>query len=107
MPSTAMRFAEVAAELDRQHNRPTISAVVIAQNDEETIAESVGALVSQEIDQPFEVIVVTSGPVAVAGSPPTRRKTSGTTAPSVAATAIAVNVAKPVTKAKSDPKRSP
>jgi glycosyltransferase involved in cell wall biosynthesis len=73
----AMRFASAIAELDRQDRRPTISAVVIAQNDQDTIAGSVGALVSQEIDQPFEVIVVTSGTdrtadVVTAGFPSVR-----------------------------------
>ena len=40
---------------------PLFSAVVIAQNDEATIAGSVRAILDQECDDPFEVIVVTSG----------------------------------------------
>lgn len=45
---------------DRDHG-PAFSAVVIAQNDEATIAESVRAILDQECDDPVEVIVVTSG----------------------------------------------
>lgn len=40
---------------------PVLSAIVIAQNDEATIERSLSALVTQEMDVPFEVIVVTSG----------------------------------------------
>jgi glycosyltransferase involved in cell wall biosynthesis len=47
------------AQLDL--DAPAISVVVIAQNDEETIEASVRAIVEQECDEPFEVIVVTSG----------------------------------------------
>lgn len=42
-------------------DQPAFSAVVIAQDDEATIAESVRAVLDQESDDPFEVIVVTSG----------------------------------------------
>ena len=45
----------------RTEGDPVISAVVIAQNDEEAIAGSLRALVDQELGEPFEVIVVTSG----------------------------------------------
>lgn len=38
-----------------------ITAVVIAQNDGETIERSIGALVDQEVGDPFEVILVDSG----------------------------------------------
>ncbi len=40
---------------------PVISAVIIARNDEETIARSVAAVVGQKCPEPFEVIVVASG----------------------------------------------
>ena len=40
---------------------PVISAVIIARNDEATIARSVAAVVGQECPEPFEVIVVASG----------------------------------------------
>ena len=40
---------------------PALSAIVIAQNDEATIARSVASVVSQDVPEPFEVIVVTSG----------------------------------------------
>ncbi len=40
---------------------PSLSAIVIAQNDEGTIARTVGSVVEQECPEPFEVIVVTSG----------------------------------------------
>jgi glycosyltransferase involved in cell wall biosynthesis len=38
-----------------------LSAIIIAQNDEGTIAQSVASVVNQEMPEPFEVIVVTSG----------------------------------------------
>lgn len=41
--------------------RPVLSAVVIAQDDVERIGSSLDALVSQELDEPFEVIVICSG----------------------------------------------
>jgi glycosyltransferase involved in cell wall biosynthesis len=40
---------------------PAISAVVIAQDDEATIERSLRAVIGQELDAAFEVIVVTSG----------------------------------------------
>jgi glycosyltransferase involved in cell wall biosynthesis len=40
---------------------PAISAVVIARDDESRIEQAVGAVVRQELDEPYEVIVVTSG----------------------------------------------
>jgi glycosyltransferase involved in cell wall biosynthesis len=40
---------------------PVLSVIIIAQNDETTIARSVAAVVNQECPEPFEVIVVTSG----------------------------------------------
>jgi hypothetical protein len=40
---------------------PALSAIIIAQNDEATIARSVSSVVNQEMPEPFEVIVVTSG----------------------------------------------
>lgn len=40
---------------------PAMSVIVIAQNNEDTIERSVEAIVRQECDEPFEVIVVTSG----------------------------------------------
>ena len=38
-----------------------LSAIVISRNDERTIARSVASVVTQEVPEPFEVIVVTSG----------------------------------------------
>lgn len=38
-----------------------LSAIVISRNDERTIARSVASVVNQEMPEPFEVIVVTSG----------------------------------------------
>jgi len=46
---------------DEPDDGPVLSAVVIAQDDEATIAECVHAVLAQECDDPFEVIVVTSG----------------------------------------------
>jgi glycosyltransferase involved in cell wall biosynthesis len=40
---------------------PVVSAVVIAQNDREVIDACIEALLCQEMDEPFEVIVVCSG----------------------------------------------
>lgn len=40
---------------------PALSAIVIARDDEDWIVEAVGAVVAQEVDEPFEVIVVVSG----------------------------------------------
>jgi len=41
--------------------QPAITAVVIAQNDEAVIDRSIGALVSQEVEDEFEIILVCSG----------------------------------------------
>jgi glycosyltransferase involved in cell wall biosynthesis len=43
------------------HGHPIISAIVIARDSEGTIAQSLGSVVSQELDEPFEVIAVVSG----------------------------------------------
>ena len=59
--SAETQFATVAAAIDAAEEQPIISAVVIAQNDEDSIATSVRALVDQELDQPMEIIVVASG----------------------------------------------
>lgn len=40
---------------------PSLSAIIISRNDELTIADTVASVVNQEVDEPFEVIVVTSG----------------------------------------------
>lgn len=50
-----------AEDEDSSDDAVVLSAVVISQNDEDTIAQSVKALVEQEVNQPFEIIVVTSG----------------------------------------------
>jgi glycosyltransferase involved in cell wall biosynthesis len=42
-------------------DEPAISVVVIARNDEARILRAVTAAVHQELDEPFEVVVVTSG----------------------------------------------
>lgn len=55
------RYETIAAEMGSELRRPTISAVVIAQDDEASIAQSVGALLDQQVDASFEVIVVASG----------------------------------------------
>jgi glycosyltransferase involved in cell wall biosynthesis len=47
------------ADLDL--DAPVLSAIVIAQNDEDSIERRVRAVVDQECPEPFEVIVVTSG----------------------------------------------
>jgi len=59
-PATAILLPVHGA---RRHDEgaPVLSAVVIAQNDESTIEQSLHALVAQQVDVPFEVIVVTSG----------------------------------------------
>jgi glycosyltransferase involved in cell wall biosynthesis len=53
-----------AAELDLETldlGAPTLSAIVIARNDEATIERSLRAVADQECDEPFEVIVAVSG----------------------------------------------
>lgn len=40
---------------------PSLSAIIISRNDESTIADTVASVINQEVDEPFEVIVVTSG----------------------------------------------
>lgn len=40
---------------------PVLSAIVIAQNDEATIAQTIRSVVDQQTTEPFEVILVTSG----------------------------------------------
>jgi glycosyltransferase involved in cell wall biosynthesis len=40
---------------------PALSAIIISRNDEGTIARSVASVVNQDVPEPFEVIVVTSG----------------------------------------------
>ena len=42
-------------------DRPVLSAVVIAQDDEDRIEASLDALALQDLDEPFEVIVICSG----------------------------------------------
>jgi hypothetical protein len=42
-------------------NEPALSVIVISHDDEAVIERSVGAVVRQELGEPFEVIVVTSG----------------------------------------------
>jgi glycosyltransferase involved in cell wall biosynthesis len=42
-------------------SEPILSAVVISANDEATIERTVASVVGQELDEPFEVIVVNSG----------------------------------------------
>lgn len=61
--SAESQFTTVASHLadEEESRRPIVSAVVISQNDEHTIARSLQALVDQDLDQPYEVIVVTSG----------------------------------------------
>ena len=46
---------------DEDPDAPALSAVVIARDDEDVIEGAVRALVDQEVDEPFEVIVVCSG----------------------------------------------
>lgn len=41
--------------------KPVLSAIIISQNDEKTIAETVRSIVGQEVGHRFQVIVVTSG----------------------------------------------
>lgn len=64
-------FSPVLLPIHRGASRgegdPVISAVLIAQDDERTIERSLRALVGQQLDAPFEVIVVTSGSDGTAG----------------------------------------
>src|SRR5262249_41859347 len=63
------RHDRIAAQLSGQPllhdrldpDRPTLSAIVISQNDIDHIEEVMDALVRQKVDQPCEVILVNSG----------------------------------------------
>jgi glycosyltransferase involved in cell wall biosynthesis len=60
----AGRYADHLREIEATAGdltRPAITAVVIAQNDLAVIDRSIGALLSQELDDEFEIIVVSSG----------------------------------------------
>ena len=57
---TEGRYVDRLGEIAEQ-GWPAITAVVIAQNDEAVIDRSVEALVSQQVDEDFEIIVVCSG----------------------------------------------
>ena len=46
---------------DNDPRIPSISAIIISRNDEAIIERAVQSVVSQEVPEPFEVIVVTSG----------------------------------------------
>jgi glycosyltransferase involved in cell wall biosynthesis len=59
-PSSALPDPEQELE-ELDLGGPVLSAIVIAQNDEERIERVVCAVVDQECPEPFEVIVVTSG----------------------------------------------
>ncbi|MEX1102263.1 MAG: glycosyltransferase [Actinomycetota bacterium] len=52
-------LARALAEIDPE--APALSAIVISRDDEDVIERSVRAVVEQEVPEPFEVIVVTSG----------------------------------------------
>jgi LCP family protein required for cell wall assembly len=47
--------------LDFDPERPVLSAIVISRDDEDRIERAVRSVVSQEVPEPFEVIVVVSG----------------------------------------------
>jgi glycosyltransferase involved in cell wall biosynthesis len=49
--------ADVAADPDA----PALTAIVISRDDEDRIERAVGSVVAQELAEPFEVVVVTSG----------------------------------------------
>lgn len=53
------RYADHA--LDQRDRAPAITAIVIAQNDENTIARSLDALVAQQLDDEVELLLVDSG----------------------------------------------
>jgi glycosyltransferase involved in cell wall biosynthesis len=58
------RYADQLREIERTAadlTRPAISAVVIAQNDAAVIDRSIGALVDQQLDDEFEIILACSG----------------------------------------------
>lgn len=59
LPTVANRAVPDATPLGP--DEPAISVIVIARDDETRIERAVGAVVRQEVDEPFEVIVVTSG----------------------------------------------
>jgi glycosyltransferase involved in cell wall biosynthesis len=54
------RYADRAFEIS-EFTGPAITAVVIAQNDAAVIERSIGALVGQEVDDEFEIVLAASG----------------------------------------------
>lgn len=57
---TAGRYADQYLA-GTEPERPVLSAVVIAQDDVDRIGSSLDALLAQELDEPFEIIVICSG----------------------------------------------
>jgi glycosyltransferase involved in cell wall biosynthesis len=55
------RYVDRLSELDDVAAAPAITAVVIAQNDVAVIDRAIGALINQEVDEEFEIILVCSG----------------------------------------------
>jgi glycosyltransferase involved in cell wall biosynthesis len=56
-----LAHAPVVDPTPRGRDEPALSAIIIAQNDEARIEQAVRSVVSQEVDEPIEVIVVASG----------------------------------------------
>jgi glycosyltransferase involved in cell wall biosynthesis len=59
-------LADACDERRQYPDRPSMSAIVISRNDEDTIVDAVRTVTAQVCDEPIEVIVVTSGDDATA-----------------------------------------
>lgn len=58
----ALAHAPVVDEVGLEPDEPALSVVIIGRGDSPGLARAVAAAVGQEVDEPFEVVVVTSGP---------------------------------------------
>lgn len=61
MPVLLDEAANADVQMTSGADAPVLSAIIIARNDEATIARTVASVVNQECPEPFEVVLVTSG----------------------------------------------
>ncbi|HWV35723.1 MAG TPA: glycosyltransferase [Thermomicrobiales bacterium] len=61
MPVLLDEAANPNVQMTSGADAPVLSAIIIARNDEATIARTVASVVNQDCPEPFEVILVTSG----------------------------------------------
>ena len=61
MPGTPVLLAQTVASDSFDPTTPVLSAIIISRDDEDRIERAVRSVVTQQSDDPVEVIVVTSG----------------------------------------------